>query len=358
MTQSPRYAAAVTIVIPTMNRARFLETYVRALAATGYAGRVLICDSSNDTEFALAERLLAAVGAEFPIIHRHLPGLGNAQAVDAALADITTPYAIYMPDDDILVPRTMEMAANFLEGHPDYGAATGHAVIVPVKDGQIPTSTAYPLRSFEQDSPAERLASLFADYSVVHYAVTRTADLRHCWHVGARINERFFSGELLINSLQLIRGKVGRVDSLLVVRQDHPTRVSQQDFFDWVVSEGWGDGARQFLDIVSGALSEASGLSGDAARQVVKRAFSTYLARNMTRLSGRLDQNPGQAGLRDRLRRIGWLRALVRTGRSHAPGETGQFTLEALLRPGSRFHSDFMPVYNALTTNDPPRSPS
>ena len=356
MTQRPLYAAAVTIVIPTMNRARFLETYIRTLSETGYAGRVLICDSSDDAEFALATRLLAGAGAEFSIVHRHLPGLGNAQAVNAALEDISTPYSIYMPDDDILIPRTLEVVAKFLDDRPDYGAATGHAVIVPVEDGRIPTSAAYPLRSFEQDSPTERLTSLFSNYSVVHYAVTRTEDFRRTWHAGAQIDERYFSGELLINSLQLVYGRVGQVDSLLVVRQDHPQRVSQQDFFNWIVGEDWGAGVRSFLDIVADALSEAERIDEMTARQTVKRVFSAYMARNMSRLSAKLDGSAVGSGLRARLRRIGWVSAVVRVSRSRLPGGGGQFTLQALRRPGSRFHSDFMPVYNALTASDPKRT--
>jgi glycosyltransferase domain-containing protein len=358
MDQPARYATDVTIVIPTMNRAQFLETYVRALTATGYAGTLLICDSSEESEYARAQRLLADTDATFPIIHHHLPGLGNAQAVNAALADVKTPYAIYMPDDDILVPRTLEAAARFLDDAPDYGAATGHAVIVPIEKGRVSNAAAYNLRAFNQEGPAARLESLFSDYCVVHFALSRAEHFRRCWRAGAQISERYFSGELVINCLHLIYGKVGLVDGLLVVRQDHAARVSQNDFFEWITREGWSEGVRRFLDTISGELAIQGPLSDEAARAAIKQGFWLYLAKHLSHSYGAQYKINHRAGLRSRLRQIHWLWLLVRFIRSRYPGDASHFALEALLRPNSRFHSDFMPVYNALSSNGPARPTS
>lgn len=334
--------------MPTMNRHRFVATTLRSLASTGFAGVVAICDSSNEQGFHETAEFIRRLQKRFAVIHRYLPGLENAAAVAAILPEVDTPYAVYMPDDDILVPRTLAVCAEFLAAHPDYSAVTGTAVILPVDGGHVLASAPYKLRGFEENGPVERLQALLADYCVIHYSLSRTPEFKDRWLAGAKIRERYFSAELLFNCLHVVDGKVHLLNDLFVVRQDHPARISSHDFFDWLTGETWSPSARAFLDILSSRVAARAGLETAAARTAVKKAFWEYLqASSAASYQSRFGGVEATA-LRLRAREVQWLRRFVRNARSRAPSETGRLSLEALLRPTSPHHADFLPIYETI----------
>jgi glycosyltransferase domain-containing protein len=335
--------------MPTMNRQRFVATTLRSLAGTGFAGVVAICDSSDERRFHETAEFAKRLHKRFAVVHRHLPGLENAAAVAAILPEFDTPYAVYMPDDDILVPRTLVLCAEFLGAHPDYSAVTGTAVILPVDDSRVLASAPYKLRGFEENGPVERLQALLADYCVVHYSLSRTPEFKERWLAGAKIRERYLSAELLFNCLHVVDGKVRLLNDLFVVRQDHPTRISSQDFFDWLTGETWSASVRAFLDILCSRVAARAGLEAPAARQAVKKAFWQYLrARSDSSYRSRFER-AGNSPLRSRAREVRWFRDFVRDARSRSPTETGRLSLEALLRPSSPHHADFLPIYETIT---------
>jgi hypothetical protein len=139
------------------------------------------------------------------------------------------------------------------------------------------------------------------------------------------------------------------LNDLFVVRQDHPARISSRDFFDWVTGESWSRSAGAFLDILSSRVAARAGLEKAAARAAVKQAFWRYLRLRSDASYRHAFEEAQSSGLRCRARGVRWLRSLVRETRSRAPGEAGRLSLEALLRPSSPHHADFLPIYQTIT---------
>lgn len=343
------YARHVSIIVPTLNRPRFVELFVRSLKRLGFGGKLVLCDSSEAQSFELTAGDLAKLAPTFPIIHEHLPGLGNAEALRAGLRHADTKYCLFMPDDDIPVPQTLERCAAFLEVRSDYAAATGRVAILDVEGSDVLNGGAYYIGRYEQLTPAERLLELLTSYSVVHFSVSRREQFAKRLAVAAEIKEPYLGLEILNNCLHVIDGKIGVVDELFMVRQNHDSRMSRQGFMEWILRDEWGDSLRRVIAAVSASLSNAQPMPADEARQVVTAAVQSYLHR-----ASQSDTNPKFRRLRARMRSIPVLQRRVRNIRSRTPGENGALTLEALLWPGSRYHADFMPVYLAITETGEP----
>jgi hypothetical protein len=61
------------------------------------------------------------------------------------------------------------------------------------------------------------------------------------------------------------------------------------------------------------------------------------------------DKSGLRTGLRKLARRIPGVPSTWETVRSFLPGEHNKISLQALLRPSSPYHADFMPIYRAIT---------
>ncbi|MEQ9008782.1 MAG: TIGR00180 family glycosyltransferase, partial [Ekhidna sp.] len=172
------YSKNVSIVVPTMNRPHFVETMVRVLIKTNFGGSLILCDSSDDENFLRISRIRNTIDDRFQCIHHHLPNMNAGNAAAEIIPEIVTPYAIYLPDDDLPIPRTLEACAMFLDNYPDYSAVTGHTVMANVQNGQICNSGYYYIRPYEQEKPSDRLHALLSDYCVICFSLIRTEYLK------------------------------------------------------------------------------------------------------------------------------------------------------------------------------------
>lgn len=346
----------ITLLVPTMNRSEFVIRLLHYYNEAGFKGCICVGDSSDAEHVERARRAIKALQGKLNIVYQEYPHFNNAECIERLLDFVPTPYAALVPDDDFLVPTALEQCVMFLERHPDYSAAHGVAAFVAVQSNEAHSRVVgggrYRQPVIGAKSASHRLLEHLSNYSVTLFSVHRLESWREMYRDSSLLADRAFVQELLPCCISVILGKVKDLDCLYLIRQDHAGRYLSPVIYDWVTSPNWLPSYEIFRDRLSEELARQDGISGDQAREVVKEAFWSYLARS---LNQKWEGRYGQAGAdyRQRLRRaargIPGLRRAWSGFRSFLPGDNNQMSLQALLRRSSPYHDDFMPIYRAIT---------
>ena len=117
------------VVIPAYNAARYLEETVRSIQAQTLDDwqLVIVDDGSTDDTLRLAESFKQADG-RISVVHQENSGLTptrNAGWRYASAQGIAADYLYFIDSDDIAEPQALEIAANYLDAHPEAGCLYG-----------------------------------------------------------------------------------------------------------------------------------------------------------------------------------------------------------------------------------------
>ena len=347
----------ITLLVPTMNRSEFLIRLLRYYGAIGFQGSLCIGDSSSREHVERTKRAIDSLSGKLNIVYREYPNVKHPQCMQQLVGLIPTSYAAHLADDDFLVPAALERCAMFLEAHSEYGAAHGLGILFSLESsgphGKFAAVGRYGLRPIEAESASQRLLNHLRNYSVTLFSVHRVESWRLMYKDISLMTDRAFAGEIMPCCLSVIQGKVKELDCFYLVRQTHPQRYDLPDVYDWIASPDWLPSYEIFCDCLTAELARQDGISLGDAREVVKQAFWSYLAQGM--MLG-WQERYGQDGSmlysrwREVARHVPGLRKAWHGLRSFLPGVDNQMSLQALLRPSSPYHADFMPVYRAITT--------
>lgn len=169
--------AACTILIPTHNRARYLDRVVRWFGPFGCP--IVIADSST---VEWTSPLRAASNTTY----LHWPGgfeVYLAKLV-AAFARVETPLVAMCADDDFITCDGLAASVAFLEGNPDYSFSQGYAYTFQRFGRRIVTwPMIYDHHTRENESWLERVEG---PLDTVYYGVNRTDVLRTSFEFLAR----------------------------------------------------------------------------------------------------------------------------------------------------------------------------
>ena len=106
-------ASPVSVVVPTFNRARLLESTLGSLLAQDPRPHVIVVDDgSTDDTAAVLERFGVEVVANPP------GGWGAGRARNAGLERVTTPLVAFVDSDDLLFPGALATLAAALAEAP------------------------------------------------------------------------------------------------------------------------------------------------------------------------------------------------------------------------------------------------
>ncbi len=342
----------ISVIIPTLNRSDHVAKMLFYFQYVGFRGTVLLGDSSTGEHLEKTKRSIARLDGAFPVVHNLYPNKKAFECIRDMVGELKTPYALWMCDDDILIPNTLVKAAAFLDAHPDYsgvgGVALRYALINSGAFGAIASVARYAVRSVEEETARDRLSHLLSHYSVISYSLHRTDQLKKRFSIPRQegMSDVTFATELFPTCMVAVQGKVAMLPDLFVVRQIHAGRYILPDVFDWFTKRDWQSSYQVFASELAEALVGQDGRTREQAEEGVKRAFWDYLQQRMSEKFER-KYSPPHRMPRSVLKR------LVR----HVPG-AGRFTnvikgrdafsLPALLHPRSPYHEDFMPVYRAV----------
>jgi len=350
-----------SIVIPTRNRAPFLERLLTYCVVLKVKQPIWIADSSLTDAAGEIRDLINRVRPHLNLdLISYDPEIGIADKLNDVLCHVRTELVVLGADDDFFTPRGLQNAAEFLHANSDFSLAHGKSVTFELAPGPVYGDTLrvanYPQRSIEHSTASERLLDHLTRYSTTWYSMHRLEQLRRNMQTVAKLQmEPVSFTELLPSCLSLIQGKSKKLDVLYAVRQVHPRRndVASVDTFDWVADSRWPVQFGRFRDRLTEELAQRDNISPDAARETVKRAFWFYLGQ---RLSSKWRQRYGEdrtiqrARLKEQVaRRVPGVLPAWQRARSLFSGDENQLLLPALLRSSSPYHAEFMPSYRALT---------
>lgn len=349
-----------------MNRSEYLIRQLNYYASVGYQHWISIGDSSSPSHLLQTREAISKLQGKLKIIYRECPGMNDSECFAALAEAVKTPYAVYIADDDFLVPDGLEQCVQFLEKHPDYSAVHGKGVMFALDmdgpHGKMINFYEYPQPVVEQSSAADRLKDHLSDYKVSLFSVHRT----EIWgKMFGRYNlpDRTFSAEILPCCLSVIHGKVAELDSLYLVRQAHAGRYLMPLPSEWVNNEKWGASFETFQKVLAADLAKKDAISTEDARRAVSDSFGVYINDSLAReKQNRMDQRSYLSKVKSSLkqkikarlferyrllpiwqgiRRIKYMILALRDGMKGG-------ILKTWLSPKSPYHKEFMPVYRAI----------
>ena len=346
----------VTVVVPTYNRYVRLARLLKYYDSCGAPFPMLILDSSS--EFS---EIPGLCHSKQTIAHiRFSSSLSPIAKIVQGLEKVDTGYVVLWADDDFLVPSSIDKAIAFLEQNNDYSVAHGQSGLFLLNSrNRMDQVVPYPQASITQDTAAERLRSFLKAYFTIFYSVHRTAMLKPNMNVAQRYGFGHYWGELALACLSIIQGKAHQMPCLYMLREVHEGSGSwseanqQTDFFDWVAGATFSRRYSEFRDCLAKAICETDALDMSVAQQIVKEAFSAYLALG---LNAKLKMKETEKSTLRRLRhRVGAsfprVRSALHLTQSRMPGQAMRMSLPALLREGSPYHHVFVRIYEAISGN-------
>ena len=122
--------AAVSVVVPSHNHARFIEATLRSIMQQTLwpANLLVIDDGSSDDSPALIERMLNECPFSCEFVARDNRGL--CATLNEAFERTRGDYFAYLGSDDLWLPNFLKARVQLLESRPDAVLAYGHTYFV------------------------------------------------------------------------------------------------------------------------------------------------------------------------------------------------------------------------------------
>lgn len=273
----------VAILIPTMNRSAFVIRQLRYYASFSSPHPIYIGDSSEGEEQKILEQGARKYASSLPITYLHYPKTKNHVVMCALLARADAPYACYIGDDDFQIPGALTDCASFLDAHPDFSSAHGHAVTIRICDngvyGKIAKIKDYPQPEVQDERAAQRILTFFSRYYVSAFSVQRREEMADCYAHTPEIPDDSLAVEVLPCTVAIVKGKSKLINRLQFIRQIHDRNYPLPDTFDWITSDAWTYSVKKFLAVVSEGIAAKDRISADHANRITKQAFWVHLER-------------------------------------------------------------------------------
>lgn len=207
---------AVSVVIPTKDRARVLTQTLRSVWEQTFSpDQVVIADDGSTDE---TEEIARAAGAVY--LFKPGGGWGVTGGRNAGLEQVTTEYVAFVDSDDLLRPRALELMRQALELRPQAPFAYGRALSAAREgDRWCPQALTGP----EPGELVRPLCSLFGRNSVhSSCAVARTSGVRS---VGAYDPSVRFAEDHHLWVRLARRGAPAHCAEVLSVYRHHPGNI-------------------------------------------------------------------------------------------------------------------------------------
>jgi len=323
----------LTVLIPThTNRHQFLYRILSYLSVSNCFYPIIVIDSSSPELIKINQDTIKQISLKIRPKHMILDtNLNLYEKMTIASDYIETPYSVIIADDDFIVPSSLNLGINFLESNPEYSIVHGYAACIETPEnkvfGEVINSNFYSQRSLEINDTKKRLQNHMRDYATTFYSIHKTFHLKSNFK---KLSEckwlDFRFGELLPSCLSVIQGKTKKMNCLYMIRQSNRYNLrpnKRKKFKDWIADPDWSLNYKHFRYTLAYEIAKKEGIQFEQAKNVVKDAFFSYLV-NITQKAKSVDRCEGNEDL----------------------------ILETLLKPESRFHKDFMPIYNTITNTE------
>ena len=209
-----KLTAALTVVIPTRNRAAQCAAQLAMLRKCGVGCRILVADSSDVAE---AGQVRAACGANADYVHFD-PSLRIIDKWNEVIPLVETPYVVMTPDDDITFPHAIAASLQALIDNPDYAAAHGYVLNFGVHYDYFDIHSTFSFTpTIDDDDPLKRHYDLMRRYQPFIWAVFRTQTFADALKAAAGVDGTIFQ-EITFMNAAVLAGKVMRLPVVYAMR--------------------------------------------------------------------------------------------------------------------------------------------
>lgn len=283
MTNPQNVQTDLTMVIPTKDRSDFLERLLFYYFLIGFRHKIIIADSSEKRHLIHNKDTIQKTHLKLNISHEIFDeNLDPKVKIFQSLSHVETPYVVIGADDDFFVPKTLNLAIDFLESNPDYSTASGESLgfslSSPSSHGKIINLGNFLQNSIEDEKSTDRLLKHLSNYAPNWYSVYRTNQLKKYWECIALFNFDVIFLELLPSCLSIIEGKSKKLDALYMVQQGGTQKsyVKIPSKIEWVSDPKWEPQYIRFRQSLSDMVIGTDHINENIAKQSVNKAFLLY----------------------------------------------------------------------------------
>jgi glycosyltransferase domain-containing protein len=296
----------LSLVIPTYNRPSYLQRLLTYLKNQNVDYDIFIPDSSSDEIKTLNEDIINSF-SRLRITHlNHYSSETNfyhkiAQTVDF----LNTKYTVLCADDDYITPKALNKSIDFLGKNSDYTAVGGFYLAFLKKDSRLKKKQLYwkeYLSPFDQiktyaslisPDPQSRLINHLSFYIPTLYYVHETDFLKmiqkESLPLVKELNFAASFGELLLDMLTVIYGKIKTLDMFYGARESIPTTKGSSVKYAGILKP-IKDGTYHcyyeiFRNCLAKHLSKVANITEHESKIVIDKGMEHYLKRSVGKIS-------------------------------------------------------------------------
>jgi glycosyltransferase domain-containing protein len=253
---------ALTVVIPTRNRPRYLARALGYYRETACPYPIVVCDSSTADLKPDVATAVRGGGQNVDLMNLDY-GLPINDKLVRTVEAVRSKYMVFAADDDFIVPDTIGRCVTFLDSHDDYTVAHGRAFTFKVAGSNVtgPITSVRPYRQVASvlPTPRARLVAHFHDWSTSFYSVQRTQNVREILQSFGALQNDITACEVYFYATNVIRGKAAALDCNYMYRQvDVPKEHVSVDTHIWADSPGGRNVRDALVRQIAFELSRAS----------------------------------------------------------------------------------------------------
>lgn len=204
----------LTIIMPTKNRPAQCAAQLRFFRDCRVRHRMLVADSSDAAEAALVRKACKGI-AEYRYFD---PTTRVTDKWGQVVSEVTTPFVVMTPDDDITFPHAIDAALQSLIDKPDYAAAHGHVLRFGTHYDHFDIHGVFSFTpSITDDDPLRRHYQLMRRYQPFIWAVFRTPIFAEALRRAAMVEGAIFQEVAFMNTA-VLHGKVMRLPNVYAMR--------------------------------------------------------------------------------------------------------------------------------------------
>lgn len=248
----------ISILLPTQNRPYQLKRALKFYKNELLSGVIHVIDSS-DTENKIRVKKIIKDSSLKIVFYDYEYGTPPHKKLGETLSNLDAEFFLMMADDDFIFPAAILKCVQFLSLNTDYSAAHGRSYTFSVSKRKKVNIFRYLQHHIDMPDPTVRFKHHMSDWSTTAYSVQRTENVKAIFAILKRFEGDIRSQELIWYAINVIRGKIAKLDTIYMLRQSSlPKEWEVDSFYSWIKEQKH---TQELICELSEELSRVSGLS-------------------------------------------------------------------------------------------------
>jgi len=280
-----------SIVIPTYNRDKYLLRILSYFAEHNYECKIVIADSSFEEKKILNQRVVnsfSQLQIEYLSFH---PDVNFYQKLADTINSVTTKYCVLCADDDFITHNSMKKCIDFLQRNPEFTAVGGYYYdFLALKRSNKKKTFYWRKYLFSSENienymtittsePKDRLSIHFKNYFPTIYYIHRTDFLQMVYKEVLQNTSDVRFGEILLDMLTIIHGKIQTLDILYGARESIVTSsTSMHSRLSHFVKNGtYDEKFQKFRECLVNHLIKKQEITVQDAEKIINDGMEAYI---------------------------------------------------------------------------------